>query len=495
MSAKITQALENQVFSSGSTWIPLEFLKKKGFCMDEIVQAVKLRSLIYYCMDGVKYLTNYALHTAENEISIHTMRILAEQPKPVSEFYLNNTIKKAEKELGLSFHAQQSNGIKMAIRNNFCIITGGPGTGKTCVLNGIHFVLKSLNPYANIVYMAPTGKAASRITESTGNEASTLHKKLRITESNMNPTKVKADAIIVDEISMLDTFVAAALFKAVESGTKLILVGDVDQLPSVGPGAVLRDFIDSGVIPVTQLTKTFRQANDSNLFKNIQYLQHAYPYLEDGEDFHLYYKDPKKENVVEAMLAEYRKMTKKYGNDNVVCLMPYRKAGILCSNNMNKRIQAMVNPSAPYFKYKDGYFKLNDPVMQLVNREECANGDVGKIVKITSDGIVVRFFEKTVFYDEDDMEQIALAYAMSIHKSQGSEYKAVITCLFAEHETMLQRNLVYTAVTRAKQECSLFTQPEVIQKAIETDGSDLRFTLLPDKLVYQRKRLKIAYNI
>lgn len=491
---KLISTVEAYIASTGSTWISEEELLKHSIDKKTIAEAVNEKNtLICVEIDQKKYLTTPDIAETENKVAYHAIRVLTDPCcKKVSEFFIRQQIKKAEMAFQLSFHEQQENAILCACKHNLSIITGGPGTGKTCVLNGIHYVLTQMG-VKKIAYYAPTGKAASRITESTGHEAKTLHKGLRITAEQLVPTPFSAEVVIVDEISMLDIFTASALLQAVLSGTKLILVGDTDQLPSVGAGSVLRDFINSDVIPVVKLTKTFRQDNSSVLFQNITNIRLAYPYLLEGEDFHIYKKS--KETVENMMVKEFIRLANKYGKENVICLMPYRKAGILCSNRMNVLLQNKLNPTAPFYKYQNTVYKLGDPVLQLVNREECANGDVGKIVKISEDGIVVKYGNTTVFYEENELEQITLAYAMSIHKSQGSEYKGVVTCLYNEHKTMLLRNLLYTAITRAKQECTVFCETTAIEKAIKTDGSDIRFTMLAEKLVHERNVFQKKYNL
>ncbi len=498
----VIMALNSMIASSGNTWIPEYELLKQGISKESIAKSVNVEKSAVCCkVDGTKYLTTKNIATAENEVAFHALRILHGNEMLASHFYLDKAIKRAESKLELSFDKQQIDAICAAILNNLIVITGGPGTGKTCVLNGIHFVLSELDPNLKIAYYAPTGKAASRITESTGQPAMTLNRGLGLKETSeqMQPSPLLTDVVIVDEISMLDIFMAAALLKSVNSKTKLILVGDIDQIPSVGPGAVLRDFIESGVIPVVKLTKTFRQKNKDSLFQNIQYIKKGYSFLEEGEDFHVKYVQPKAKikysDIYFQMEKDYEYLAKKYGQDQVVCLMPYRKAGTLCSNEMNRRLQNKMNPCSPAFKWQDMEFRLGDPVIQLKNRLECANGDVGKVVKIDTDGVVVRYIDITVKYTGNEMEQITLAYAMSIHKSQGSEYKGVVTCLFSEHKTMLIRNLLYTAITRAKTECILWGDQPAVEKAIRTDGSDRRFTMLTEKLVYQKNKFKLATGL
>ena len=493
----VIQLLEGCIASSGYTWIPSTNLKmvayKNNVNISNLKSYINSQKLYAYYKNGEYLFSSPTVVKAENGIANEVFRIMYGKKRKVPESILNALIDEAEKVFNLTLHSEQREAVKCAVLNSFCIITGGPGTGKTCVLNVINYVLMKLNRFEQICFLAPTGKAARRITESTGKYAETLHKKLKINANSMNPTLIDATSIIADETSMLDVFVTNAFFKGIKTGTRAILVGDIDQLPSVGPGAILRDLLESDVVPFVRLTKTFRQANESTLFRNIYYIRQGYTEIEEGDDFQIIEAG---KNVIEQVINAYLQEIKTYGIDNVVCLTPFRKAGKTSSNVMNVRLQAIINPKGnkPYVNSKNGYFQVGDPVMQLKNRTECANGDVGKIIAVNSDeSISVEYIDCVVKYSKFD--EITLAYAMSIHKSQGSEYQSVVSTILNEHGDMLQRNLFYTAVTRAKKKFTVIREKDATDKAIKTVLSSKRITLLTEKLIYMKKKYERVYNM
>ena len=398
---------------------------------------------------------------------------------------------------------EQRSGVHMAIRNHVCILTGGPGTGKTCVLKAIAFVFRKIMSCPSICFTAPTGKAARRVTESTGKNACTLQKKLGLTYINKEPRSICDDVLIVDEVSMLDLETFHALTKGLCCNTALILVGDTDQLPSVACGAVLRDLISSNAIPVTKLQKPQRQNQESNIFLNIDNLRRGFGELSLGSDFYLY---PSSDNDGQQILIRtYLDSVKEWGADNVICLTPYRRVGKTCANVINDIIQEKLNPigNKPYLKTlitdeetgkkRKIRFQTGDPVIQLLNREECANGDVGKIVKVSASGITVQYIDCSVYYPKRDLDQLELAYAMSIHKSQGSEYPCVVTPVLPEHMEMLDRNMLYTAVTRAKKCVKIVGDKNVILESVKTESSGKRITQLSQEIVLAERRWKLVH--
>lgn len=445
------------------------------------------------------YVTTKEMARMENEVAKNIIKISSVKSSKVDPILINKLIDKfeAERNEGRKLHIHQRDAVHMVVNYQLSVLTGGPGTGKTTVLSCIAYVLRALKPDISICYVAPTGKAAQRITESTGENASTVHKKMGL---NGNEDKLAnpfvEDVLFCDESSMLDLFTAFRTFQAVTSHSKVVLVGDVNQLPSVGCGAILRDVIASKVIPTTMLTKTFRQDNSSVLFQNIELIKKGNPNLVEGSDFVLFNQDKKKPiEIAKAITLDYVECVKKYGIDNVCLLIPYRqlsKRTCLTAVQMNDFIQPYVNKSLQRFGHKDApyvsriehqtVFRVGDLVMQLKNREECCNGEIGKVIEAKKEGILVEYADANVFYSEDDFDYLALAYSMTIHKSQGSEYKCVIMCMTDDHEAMLNRNLIYTGVTRAKKECRLYYTPTALKKACETIADSNRFSLLPNKL-------------
>lgn len=493
----------DRLLSEGSTWIEqkklkripadaLQILVKKG----EIMKAAnpKGSSGVYYTLPSYNMWETY--------VAYDLIRILYSYCQDFSDKEIAIWIQKAEKETGKHLHEEQVKAVYAAVKNGVCVITGGPGTGKTCVIETVLYVLRHLQFGVDIRLTAPTGKAARRMTESTGYPAKTAQKELGITYANPSKKMFGGDVLIIDEISMLDIETAYYIFRAIENGKKVLLVGDINQLPSVGPGAVLKDIIESKCIPTVKLKKTFRQANDSNLFANILKIQDGQADFNSGDDFEINNvsesesEDRQIDTIVKLFLREYRT----HGVENVACLLPYRKAGKLCSDNINNILQAEVNPigNRPYLlsKTEKGLnvkFSEGDPVMQLQNREECANGDVGMIKRVSGNKIYVSYSDVIVEYPDDTLEQLSLAYSMSINKSQGSEYKSVIMALTQAHSAMFSRNMVYTGVTRAKEKVTLLQDEAAMMASMKIQIEYTRYTLLADKIKMYDKKWRMEH--
>ena len=474
--------------STGNTWLlssqveqDLKRYGKSLSCLDPLVKDKTIQ--VAKKEDGTLLLTLAQYKQAEINIVNNIYRILNAPRKTYPADYLNKLIDEIQIEKNAKLDINQRKAVIKAVNSNFMVLTG-----KTFVLSFINAVHKKINPELKIDYAAPTGKAARRITESTGFYASTLHSKLKITKDNFIPERLSPfiNILNVDEVSMLDVFVMEALVKAVQTGQTLYLIGDTDQLPSVGPGAILRDLIASGCVPVAQLTKTFRQEGDSILFDNIQRIKRGETHIVAGDDFRIA-AVPKGMNPKEILLWMYKKEASEWGIENTMLLTPYRQSGETCSNILNVEIQKACNPTGPGIMKPDGMMlRKGDIVMQTENRTKCANGDVGKVVGVVgSSGLEVEFCDTTVNYNTSNLNDLTLAYAMSIHKSQGSEAKSVVTTLLSEHAAMLQRNLVYTAVTRARCRCSGLFDPDALKKAILTEASCQRVTLLKELLQYK----------
>lgn len=501
----IIKLLEDYISSSGSTWVCITTLKSIALrrkislnnldplVVDGILSVKKIDKTIYY--------TFFSMDKMESLAAYHAVRILNKYSIYHPEVYTDDEIDKyleiAKKETGITLHEQQRAAVIAGINHGMSVITGGPGTGKTCTLTTLVYVLRLINPLIDVHFTSPTGKASRRITESTKEPAKTVQKELGITPDNPDRHMFRGDILVVDEVSMLDLETALQVFQAVADGKKLILVGDINQLPSVGPGAVLRDLIFSNIIPTVMLTKTYRQANDSNLFGNIMRIKDGQWKLSSGDDFDVVTISPDPTSqLIELFLRE----VSLWGIDHVACLLPYRRKGMLCSNRINGILQEKVNPvtvDKPYIwveKYEDSIcrkvcFNVDDPVMQLDNRTECANGDVGKVIRIGKGFLEVQYIDCIVRYSiSEAAKQLELAYAMSINKSQGSEYKSVVMAITSEHKQMLKRNLVYTGVTRAKVKCTLLYEQEALKKAIETQDEYDRITFLAEKIRFYQKK-------
>lgn len=482
------KTLQNYFEESGNTWITRELFFKQGYVADHLVSRER---------NGIEYVSTSSYSKAEELIAVKLIDKLLEPHKDFSREEVDFYIDWYQMESGFILAQDQREAVHMAMNHTISVLTGGPGTGKTCVLKAVDFISHQMKR-DKIVFCAPTGKAARRITESVGKPATTTQKAMNYSPNSKKLKMLVADLIINDEVSIMDMETFLNFLCSVATGTHLLFVGDVDQLPSVGPGAVLRDMIDSGVIPVTKLEQTFRQSNDSCIFRNIQRIKRGISNLEDADDFRFLEIQPSEAQDI--LIKEYLSAVKKYGRDGVICLTPYRRKGDTCSNVMNNILQDILNPigKRPFLRtevIENGetekrkvVFQVGDPVMQLVNRKECANGDVGKIVSVGEKGISVQYIDCSVFYPVSKLGQISLAYALSIHKSQGSEYPCVITPILPEHREMLNRNIIYTAVTRAKKEMIILGRKSLIPEALAKETGYERITFLAEEIRLEYKK-------
>lgn len=360
---------------------------------------------------------------------------------------------------------QQKQAIQIALVSKMSILTGGPGTGKSTITGSIVNILQRYKK--TVLLAAPTGRAAKRLSQATGLEAKTIHRLLEFSlagnkgfiRDQKNP--LDADMIIIDEMSMVDILLMNHLLSAVESGTHLLLVGDVDQLPSVGPGNVLRDLIGSEVFPVTRLTEVFRQAQDSHILTNAHRInQGQIPHFPKGAlDFFLFVENDPEKAAVRVVELVSQRIPKKFGLDphrDIQVLTPMHRSAAGVSE-LNSILQESLNPATPNkVAYNQGFrtLRTDDRVMQVQNNydRQVFNGDMGiiKSINLEDQVIQVTFDGRNIDYDFSDLNEIIHAYAISIHKSQGSEFPAVVVPLLNQHYMMLQRNLLYTAVTRAK---------------------------------------------
>ncbi len=389
---------------------------------------------------------------------------------------------------------KQKEAIQMFFSNRFSIITGGPGTGKSTVLKAILETVYSYRKNANILLLAPTGKAARRMTEATGYNAYTIHSALGINEETKisNIKNVNADVIIVDEVSMCDMKLFAILMAAVDSKhTQLLLAGDSDQLPSVGAGNVLNELITCGKVPVTRLNLVYRQSSQSAIPVNAEKINLGNSKLFYSDDFKFIVAN-EQDLCCDTVIAQYIFEAMNAGTENCCILCPMKSKGLNCVNEYNKKIQQTLNPPAsdkPELQLKNGVFRVSDRVMQTKNTEQVSNGETGFIVEIKKDEddnniCGIRFDDKPeiIWYYPEDMNSITLAYAMTVHKSQGSEYERVIIPMMKSFYVMLKRNLLYTAVTRAKSKVILVGQKQAVYMAVNTTETDKRMTQLGKRI-------------
>lgn len=443
------------------------------------------------------YLTSF--YQAERETAA---RLLALARFPLHPLLLGPAAL-AEAEGDLNLAEAQRTALKMALEAGVLVITGGPGTGKTTILRQLIRLFDAAG--VTVELSAPTGRAAKRLTEATGDEARTVHRLLEYTyregegmrfQRNVDHP-LEAGAVVVDEASMLDLPLTYHLLRALRPGTRLILVGDVDQLPAVGPGNVLRDLIESGVVPTVRLTQVFRQAAQSLIVRNAHAINAGrYPALPraEGEFVHV-----PAATLQEAMAAVVRLVTaelpSRYGFDpvdEVQVLAPMRRGegGV---DNLNRLLQEALNPPAEgraELRFgPETVFRVGDKVMQTRNNYQKGvfNGDIGRIRALDPEEgtLAVEFAGAEVGlipYDRPELDELVLSYATTVHKAQGSEYPAVVLLLLTQHYLMLQRNLLYTAVTRAKRHVTLVGSPRAIALAVRNNRRERRYTRLAERL-------------
>ena len=414
-------------------------------------------------------------------------------PKEYTYNDLDAELDREEMRLKVRLAPEQREAIKTALTNGISIITGGPGTGKTMLQKALLGIYARNHPSNEVICCAPTGRAARRMEQSTGFPASTVHKALGLIAGEDGeygtPETLDADLILVDEVSMLDIYLAGNLFDAIKPGCQLVLIGDSDQLPSVGPGAVLSEMIASDVIPVVKLDKVFRQTSGSRIATNAKLIRHGNLSLEYGSDFQFYdsVSLPKSaEKIAELYLQE----TAKYGIDNVALLSPYRQKTETGVNALNELLREKINPpdpSKPEISLGLRTFRCGDKVMQVKNHEDVSNGDIGYITGIYRIGddttVVVDFGDGRVKeYDSGELDMLELGYACTIHKSQGGEFKSVIINLQSAHFIMLTRPLVYTAITRGKEKVTIVGERRAMCMAIKKTDTEKRGTCLAKRL-------------
>ena len=452
-----------------------------------------------------------SLYFSEWGIASSIERLLSRKKEIVyPEKKISKTLRKIEKHLGITYGSSQEEAIKEAIRSPLFILTGGPGTGKTTVINGIVQLFAELNDldlepskYSDetfpILLAAPTGRAAKRMNETTGLPSGTIHRLLglngREKAPSISPKELEGGLLIVDEMSMVDTWLANTLFKSIPTNMQVIFVGDKDQLPSVGPGQVLHDLLAIDAIPKQELTEIYRQGDGSSIIP----LAHAIKNGQLPADFTQNQKDRSffacDAYKIEPLIAQIVKRAKDkgYTPQDIQVLAPmYRGAAGI--DALNKMMQEIFNPNDGTKKevtFNDTVYRIGDKVLQLVNSPEdnVFNGDMGQIVGITLakqsedkiDELVIQFDANEVTYKRNEWNKITLSYCCSIHKSQGSEFQMVILPMVHQYQRMLQRNLLYTAVTRSKEMLILLGEPQAYQTCVNHESAT-RLTTLKERI-------------
>lgn len=405
-------------------------------------------------------------------------------------------IREWERDERIQLAPEQAEAVKASVDHGVFVLTGGPGTGKTTVIKGILSVMEQAG--CKILLAAPTGRAAKRLAESAGKPALTVHRLLEYTPNGEGDSfwgrdednPLEADAVIVDEASMMDIVLMYNLLKALPLGCRLILVGDVDQLPSVGPGSVLQDIIRSGTMPIVRLENVFRQAELSPIVRNAHRINQGMMPQWEGENDFSFREFATEEETMHYIVDLYAHLSRTQPQDSLQVLTPMHKN--LCGvENLNNLLQARMNPPDPEKQEYRGSFLLlreGDKVMQIRNNYEknVFNGDIGRIQSIQGAYVTVDFPDRAegeaVTYEGAEVSDLRLAYAMSVHKSQGSEYGAVIMPLVLSHYILLQRNLFYTAITRAKKQVYLAGSKRALRMAVENDKTRKRYSLLAERL-------------
>lgn len=417
---------------------------------------------------------------------------------------LDYVVDEAQKKLGIALSDAQCEAVKMCFKNSISVITGGPGTGKTTVLKVIIDVYRTLTDRDDILLAAPTGKAAKRMAESSGTvTARTIHSALALhTDEDTETENIDSGLVVIDEMSMVDLSIAYKLMKSLSPGSRIVLIGDSEQLPSVGAGNVLLDIISSDSVAITRLDTVFRQKGTSRIALNAEQIRNNGSKLLYGSDFNFINAESETE-VLEIMKRCYLDEVDKNGMDNVQILAPFRAKGDTSVKNINEIIREMVNPYVGDDNeiFCDGNkLRVNDRVIQLKNQNGINNGDIGCIKSVyrnedNQKHAIIEFADAIkADYSESELDVIDLAYATTIHKSQGSEYNTVIIPVMMSQYIMLRRNLIYTAITRAKKKVILIGEKKALMTAIHKNDSSKRNTLLSERIKLYSEAIKKVVN-
>ena len=443
------------------------------------------------------------LYQAEVETAEHLL-FLQKKAKPINVGNSLKLVEKWELNTGITLADRQKEAIQGVLEHGIFVLTGGPGTGKTTVIRGMIDMLEAQG--MEIILGAPTGRAAKRLSEATGRKASTIHRMLEAQGGDSSEgsmfgrdidDQLEADAIILDEVSMMDIVLMRHFLEAVPAGCHVILVGDVDQLPAVGPGSVLKDILRSGVVSSVCLTEVFRQSEASSIVMNAHAINAGrvprFSNASDNPSADFEFIELNNPEAVEYQIVNLcRDILPKQGYspfEDIQVLSPMHRQA--CGvENLNKRLQAALNPPASYkpeFVSSIRSFRLGDKVMQTKNNYDKGvfNGDIGFIEEMNESSVTARFGDDLkAVYEKAELSELQLAYCMSVHKSQGSEYPVVILPLVPGHRIMLQRNLLYTAITRAKKKVILIGTKAALNTAVANDRTRRRYTLLAERLAH-----------
>lgn len=476
-------------------------LEELGVEEERIIQAIeelkKEKAIIAEKVDSGISIYLPFFYKAEEDV-VRSIHKLASFPFITPEFDIDSAIVEVEKELGLEFSLMQKQAIKECFQKNILVITGGPGTGKTTIVKAVVDIFKKWEKH--VLLAAPTGRAAKRLSEATGQEAKTIHRILEFNPKLGNFRRSErrplvGDALVVDEFSMVDLPLMYNLIKAVPAWMRLVLVGDKDQLPSVGPGNLLQDIIESKRVEVVRLDEIFRQEKDSLIVLNAHRVNRGQPLIypprdEKEADFYFIHQEDEEKAFETIMgLCIYRipkRLNIEPLSTQIQVISPMYR-GVIGVDNLNAQLQKRLNPYKEGLKFGNRDIRVYDKVMQVRNNyeKEVFNGDIGRVTHIDKQAykVFVDFDGRVVVYERDEMNDIVLAYAISVHKSQGSEYQAVVMPLLTQHYIMLQRNLFYTALTRAKKLSIIVGSYKALHIAIKNDKPVKRNCQLKEKLI------------
>lgn len=491
----------NMAASGGHTCIPEEELLRyaeRVLQADYMVVETVFRDMVEKDMlrtedwGGQRFIYPEYLYRAETGVA-HMLLALRDHPESLGKVDEEKIMEEWEAEAGIELAEAQKEAIRSSLKFGVFALTGGPGTGKTTIIKGILSVLKRAG--CKVMLAAPTGRAARRLEAAAGEKAQTVH---RMLEYNVSGTfgknaedLLEAQAVIVDEASMLDIALFYHLLEALPLGCRLVLAGDVDQLPSVGPGSVLKDIIQSGKMPVVRLREIFRQAEISPIVRNAHRINRGMmPECVSDSDFSM--MEFEEEEQAAAYITNFYADKTRDGRWQALQVLSPMHKGACGVRNLNSLLQMRVNPPSPEkneILRPDGtVLRLGDKVMQIRNNYEkdVYNGDIGQIVNIKEKEVTVwypdRQEDEYVCYSESEYDELQLAYALSVHKSQGSEYSQIVLALMPGHYIMLQRNLLYTAVTRAREKVVLVGTKAALYTAVSNDRTKRRYSLLKERL-------------
>lgn len=491
----------NMAASGGHTCIPEEELLRyaeRVLQADYMVVETVFRDMVEKDMlrtedwGGQRFIYPEYLYRAETGVA-HMLLALRDHPESLGKVDEEKIMEEWEAEAGIELAEAQKEAIRSSLKFGVFALTGGPGTGKTTIIKGILSVLKRAG--CKVLLAAPTGRAARRLEAAAGEKAQTVH---RMLEYNVSGTfgknaedLLEAQAVIVDEASMLDIALFYHLLEALPLGCRLVLAGDVDQLPSVGPGSVLKDIIQSGKMPVVRLREIFRQAEISPIVRNAHRINRGMmPECVLDSDFSM--MEFEEEEKAAAYITNFYADKTRDGRWQALQVLSPMHKGACGVRNLNSLLQMRVNPPSPEkseILRPDGtVLRLGDKVMQIRNNYEkdVYNGDIGQIVNIKEKEVTVwypdRQEDEYVCYSESEYDELQLAYALSVHKSQGSEYSQIVLALMPGHYIMLQRNLLYTAVTRAREKVVLVGTKAALYTAVSNDRTKRRYSLLKERL-------------